>query len=135
MRRPEKGERVKWSDEVRLIDELLKRVTNLGAVVERDITQLESRKTTLENAIENLESDYELLRARNENANKEFKKSIQMDLQNLEESKRRVQQREKLLIEKEKEIGRLKAELENHVADAQATRRQMESVGRNHARK
>ena len=105
-----------WKDEVEIIDKLRATLVNLGADVSKILTQLESRKTTLENQINQLEADYAVLLARNEDARKESQKILRLDIERLEESKRRVQQRELALIEKEKKIRQIKAELETAVS-------------------
>lgn len=124
-----------WQDELKVIDQLSARVTNLSVDVSRQMTQLESRKTTLENEIVKLEADYSVLLSRNDEAKKQFQKSQRLDLEKLQEDQRRVKTREMGLIEKEKELSRLKAEFEATIAQARLTKNTMESLGRAHGRK
>jgi len=125
-----------WQDELKAIDELSKRLANLSSDISRQIIQFESRKTTLTNEIAQLDADYTVILSRNEEAKKEFLKSRRLDIEQFEESKRRVQQRELALIEKEKQLQKLKGELEAEIATAKATKQTIESIGRtNHVRK
>lgn len=124
-----------WKDELDAIDSLSKRIANFGSDISRQLTQLQSRRDTLTNEIERLDADYVVIQSRNEEAKKEFQRSRRLDLEQFEESKRRVSQRELLLIEKEKELRKLRAELETEIASAKLTKNTMESMGRNHVKK
>lgn len=124
-----------WKDELAKIDQLTKLLTNLGSDISRQLTQFESRKDTLQNELSKLDADYQVILSRNEEAKKEFSKSRRLDLEQFEESKRRVMQRELQLIEKEKELQKMKAELEMDIASAKSTKNTMEAIGRQHVRK
>lgn len=124
-----------WKQELENIEDLLKKVTNLGSNVSRELTQLESRRDTLANELTKLDADYAVIQSRNEEAKKEFQKSRRLDIEQFEENKRRVQQREIALIEKEKELRKLKAEMETEMASVKLTKQQMENLGRNHVKK
>lgn len=124
-----------WRDEQKTVDLLLQKLLNLGSDIERQLTQFESRKTTLGNEIARLDADYAVLLSRNDQAKKDFQKSQRLDLEKLQEDQRRVKARELGLIEKEKEIHRMKAELETEIAQAKTAKNTIESLGRNHGRK
>ena len=125
-----------WQDELKVIDDLSKRITNLSSDISRQVVQLESRRDTLNNEIARLDADYQVILSRNEEAKKDFQKSRRLDIEQFEESKRRVQQRELVLIEKEKQLQKLKAELETEIASAKSISQMKESIGRvNHVRK
>lgn len=124
-----------WKQEIELIDELSKKITNLGSDISKQVTQFESRKATLENELVKLEGDFIVITARNEEAKKEFAKSRRLDLEQFEEARRRTQQRELLLIEKEKIVQLRISELEAEIASAKSTKHTMEALGRNHGKK
>lgn len=124
-----------WKDELERIDQLLKIITNFGSDISRQMTQFESRKDTLNNELVRLESDYIVILSRNEEAKKEFQKSRRLDLEQFDEAKRRVQQRELALIEKEKELRKLQSELEVEIALAKSTKNNIEALGRTHAKR
>lgn len=124
-----------WKDELEKIDQLSKLLANLGSDISRQMTHLESRRDTVTNELARLEADYIVIQSRNEEAKKEFNKSRRLDLEQFETSKQRVQKRELELIEKEKELRKLRAELETEIASAKLTKNTMESLGRNHAKK
>lgn len=124
-----------WRDEQKTVDLLLQKLLNLGSDIERQLTQFESRKTTLGNEIARLDADYAVLLSRNDQAKKDFQKSQRLDLEKLQEDQRRVKARELGLIEKEKEMHRMKAELETEIAQAKTAKNTIESLGRNHGRK
>lgn len=124
-----------WQDELKAIDELSKRISNLGSDISRQIVQYVSRKDTLGNEIARLDADYQVILSRNEEAKKEFQKSRRLDIEQFEEAKRRVQQRELAIIEKEKHLQKLKADLETEIASVKSTKSTIESLGRNHVRK
>ena len=124
-----------WKDELAKIDQLTKILTNLGSDISRQITQFESRKDTLQNELAKLDADYQVILSRNEEAKKEFHKSRRLDLEQFEEQKQRVTRREIALIEKEKELQKMKAELEMDIVSAKSTKNTMEAIGRQHVRK
>ena len=134
-----RGEKLKsemiWKDELAKLDQLTKVLTNLGADISRQITQYESRKDTLQNELAKLDADYQVICSRNEEAKKEFQKSRRLDLEQFEEQKQRVNRREMALIEKERELQKLKAELEMNIASAKSTKDTIEALGRQHVRK
>lgn len=131
----EKEKELIWKDELEAIDQLSRRVANLGSDISRQMTQLESRRDTIQNELVKLDADYAVLVSRNEEEKKEFQKSRRLDLEQFEESKRRVLARELVIIEKEKELRRMQAELEIAIASAKSAKNQMESLGRNHVKK
>ena len=124
-----------WKDELAKIDTLTKVLTNLGSDVSRQLTQFESRRSTLQNELARLEADYQVICSRNEEAKKEFNKSRRLDLEQFDEQKRRVNSRELALIEKEKDLQKMKADLEMDIASAKSTKNTMEAIGRQHVRK
>lgn len=126
-----------WQDELKAIDELAQRLTNLSSDISRQTIQADSRRDTLNNEIARLDADYAVLMSRNEEAKKDFQKSRRLDLEQFEEAKRRVQQRELAVIEKERHLQKLKADLETEIASVKSTKNTIESLGRNnnHVRK
>lgn len=108
---------------------------NLGSDISRQTIQAQSRLDTMNNEIRRLDGDYQVILSRNEEAKKEFQKSRRLDLEQFEESKRRVSQRELALLEKERELRAMRAELEVEIASAKSTKNTMEALGRNHVRK
>lgn len=124
-----------WKDEIKVIEELVKKVTNLGFDISRQLAHLESRRDTLNNELVKLDADYQVILSRNEEAKKEFNRSRKEELEQFEEAKRRARDREVQLIEKEKEVRKLRAELETEIASAKVTKNTMEAIGRNHVRK
>lgn len=124
-----------WKDEIKTIEDLANKITNLGSDISRQLTQYQSRVDTLTNELQKLDGDYQVILSRNEEAKKEFQKSRRLDLELFEESKRRVQQRELALIEKERELQKLRSELEVEIASAKTIRNTTEALGRNHVRK
>ena len=119
-----------WQEELNIIDQLSSRLANLSSDVSRQVTQFESRKTTLDNDIVKLNSEYDALLARNEEARRQFQKSQRLDLEKLQEDQRRVKAKEVVLIEKEKELNRLRAEMEMLMAQAKAE--SVKSGGKKH---
>lgn len=124
-----------WKDEVELIDQLMKRLTNLGSDISRQVVQFESRRDTLNNELARLDADYVVIQSRNAEAAKEFQKSRRLDLEQFEEAKRRVAMREIAVIEREKELRKMQSELEVEIALAKSTKNNMEAIGRTHVKK
>jgi len=135
LRREEFGKDMIWKDELAKLDQLTKVLLNLGADVSRQLTQFESRRDTLQNELAKLDADYQVICSRNEEAKKEFQKSRRLDLEQFEEQKQRVNRRELALIEKEKELQKMKAELEMDIASVRSTKNTVEALGRQHVRK
>lgn len=124
-----------WKDEIKVIEELIKKITNFGSDISRQLAHLESRRDTVANELVRLDADYQVILSRNDEAKKAFARAHKDELEQIEEAKRRVRDREVQLIEKEKEIRKLRAELETEIASAKATKNTMEAIGRNHVRK
>lgn len=124
-----------WKDELKLIEELFKRLENLGTNIGSKVTQVQSRVDTLHNELVRLEADYQVILSRNETAKREYQKSIALDTEQLAEGKRRVQQRELQLIEKEKMLKKLQAELETEIASAKASKNTIDAIGRTYVKK
>lgn len=134
-RAPVWEDRLIWKEEIQLLDQMVSRLTNLGADVGRQMVQYESRKTTLENEIVKLDADYSVLISRNEEARKAFQQSQRLDLEKLGEDQRRVKAKELALFEKEKELQKLKSELEMQIAQAKTAKNTIEAIGRQHGKK
>lgn len=124
-----------WRDEIKIVEDLATKLTNLGSDISRQTIQAQSRLDTMNNELRKLDGDYQVILSRNEEAKKEFQKSRRLDLEQFEEARRRVQQRELALLEKEKELRAMRAELEVEIASAKSTKNTMEALGRNHVRK
>ena len=124
-----------WKEEIKIIEELSKRVMNLGSDVSRKLANLESRHATLTNELTKLEADYTVIQARNEEAKKSFQNAHRSDFEQLEDGKKRIRERELQLFEKEKEMRKLKADLETELALMKTNKETVEAMGRQHARK
>lgn len=123
-----------WKDEIKVIETLAGKVAAFGHDIAKQVAHLESRRDTLGNEVARLDADFSVLTARNEQAKKDFAKQRRDEVNDLEEAKRRVVQREAQLITKEKELQKLKAELETQIALAKSSKETIEAIGRQHGR-